>query len=92
MGEADEKYLSYLSPGCKLKTKLRVSLVQPLGFAIIGAISGMGISAPLGPQFGWSLLPVVFLVGGGAVAGACFGCLGSRSGESNSSNSGASSA
>ncbi len=52
---------------------LRVSLVQPLGFAIIGAISGMGISAPLGPQFGWSLLPVVVLVGGGAVAGACFG-------------------
>ncbi|MCA9126453.1 MAG: hypothetical protein KDB22_05185 [Planctomycetales bacterium] len=49
---------------------LRVSLVQPLGFSIIGAISRMGISAPLGRQFGWSLLPVVVLVGGSA----CFGC------------------
>jgi hypothetical protein len=62
-------YLLVWGPDRSLKT----SLVQPIGFSVLGAATGLAIANFIAPWVGWDLLPMAALVAVGVVFGGMFG-------------------
>jgi hypothetical protein len=52
---------------------LKSSLVQPIGFSVLGATIGLAIANFIAPWIGWDLLPMAAIVAAGAVFGGVFG-------------------
>ena len=50
---------------------LKTSLVQSIGFSVLGASIGLAIASVIAPWIGWNLLPMAALAG--AVFGGMFG-------------------
>ncbi|MBL6705867.1 MAG: hypothetical protein ISQ06_07125 [Planctomycetaceae bacterium] len=52
---------------------LKADLAQPIGFATVGAMIGLGIARALTPLIGWDVMPIAAIASLGTVAGAWFG-------------------
>ena len=53
--------------------RFKVSLAEPIGFGIVGAVAGTFVTRMFGPMIGWNFTPMIVLVSCGFCAGVCFG-------------------